>query len=73
MSMVNFDQSKEDVLVWELNSNGKFSSSSDWNAIRDKGNIFQWHNFLWNKYIPPKLSMHFWRKCHSVIAIDSEV
>ena len=38
---------QKDKLLWNLGSSGKFSVSSAYAQLRDKGQIVAWHKFIW--------------------------
>lgn len=60
-----------DNLCWELTTSGEFSTTSYWNFYRTKHEEFKWHNYVWNKYIPPKISAFLWRLSKHAIPVDS--
>lgn len=57
---IHYYADKPDEAVWKLNENGKFTTASAWNFIRqeEKNHI---NSLIWQRYIPFKMSFLLWR------------
>jgi hypothetical protein len=40
---------------------------SAWNTVRKKESVVVWGNKIWDKQIPPKVSMFLWSLCHNIL------
>ncbi|KAK6780041.1 hypothetical protein RDI58_022225 [Solanum bulbocastanum] len=58
---VHLQQGQQDLAVWTLTSNGKFSVSSAWNNIRETREKTKINTYTWHKSIPFKCSFLLWR------------
>ncbi|KAF6172162.1 hypothetical protein GIB67_003854 [Kingdonia uniflora] len=50
-----------DKLIWRPDLQGKFSTNSAFNNIRERANTVWWHKFVWKKCIHPIISSFAWR------------
>lgn len=67
------ERNELDICVWKPSSNGKFTMTTAWEVTREKGVILPWHNWLWNKDLPKKISMCNWRAWFQSLAVDERV
>ncbi|KAF6137594.1 hypothetical protein GIB67_007452 [Kingdonia uniflora] len=59
-----------DKLIWRPDLQGKFSTKSAFNSIRERANTVWWHKFVWMKCIHPRISSFAWRVCWNALATD---
>lgn len=57
---INVERYKEKP-IWKIHSSGKFSLASAYQELRQKGDIFNNFEFVWNKVVPFKISFLLWR------------
>ncbi|XP_042487338.1 uncharacterized protein LOC122067575 [Macadamia integrifolia] len=60
----------EDVCVWSLEPIGMFTIKSMWNGLRSIGPSVSWALFVWNKHLPPRLSILGWLWVHGKMLTD---
>ncbi|XP_057958688.1 uncharacterized protein LOC131151460 [Malania oleifera] len=64
---------REDILIWTLNDNGSFTSSSAWNLIRAKGPHVRDMDWLWHNLLPKKVSVRVWKARFHNLLLDEKV
>lgn len=58
---------QRDVLVWELESSGRFSMSSAYHLVRPSIAVSSLHTLVWHSRIPTKISFFFWRLINRIL------
>ncbi|XP_048140783.1 uncharacterized protein LOC125316483 [Rhodamnia argentea] len=53
-------ESQQDTLIRLGHSSGVFSSASAWDLFRRKGQVVQWHSFIWDRHLAPRYSFILW-------------
>lgn len=60
----------EDKLIWEGSPNEKLTVEEFYEQYREKGTIIARYEKLWQKYLPPRISMFAWKCLQDRLPID---
>ncbi|XP_041026870.1 uncharacterized protein LOC121267058 [Juglans microcarpa x Juglans regia] len=60
----------EDLCVWKHTVDGEFTTKSAWEVIRKHGLNCTWRRWLWQDFVPKKMSFICWRARRKAIPVD---
>ncbi|TXG59223.1 hypothetical protein EZV62_013796 [Acer yangbiense] len=63
----------QDISIWKPASDGTFSTSSAWEAVRRRGDNFVWKDWFWHSLLPKRISICIWKAWFMCLAVDDRV
>ncbi|KAK0598052.1 hypothetical protein LWI29_031129 [Acer saccharum] len=63
----------QDISIWKPTSDGTFSTSSAWEAVRRRGDNFVWKDWFWHSLLPKRISICIWKAWFMCLAVDDRV
>lgn len=60
----------EDELIWEGSQSGRLTVKEAHNFYRERGIEVNWYKNLWQKFVPPRVSIFAWKILHNCLPTD---
>lgn len=60
INAISIQPQQVDKVIWK-HEHGVFSTTSAWNALRERQQLLPLHSWIWNRPVPPKFALCMWQ------------